>query len=161
MKSTIISMFIVLVLMIAIPLILVKTDLAQQFGFGGRNGAEGEDLQDRAPKNVKAVVTDQKVEVYRWKDEDGVMQFSNTPPFEGGDFEKVVLSPNTNVIDAIKVPEEEQVEEGGPEVFSVGSPYTPDGMKKMIDDSQDVKEAVNQRQADQEKILQDILGQSK
>ncbi len=157
MKSTIISMFIVLVLMIAIPLILFKTDLAQQFGFGGGNGAESSDLRDSAPKNVKAVVTDQKVEVYRWKDEHGVMQFSNTPPLEGGDYEIVVLSPDTNVIDAVKIPEEKQAEEGKPEIFSVGSPYSPDGMKDMIDGSEDVKESLNQRQVDQEKILQDIL----
>ena len=157
MKSTIISMFIVLVLMIAVPLILIKTDLAQQFGFGGGNGADGEDLQDRAPKNVKAVVTDQKVEVYRWKDEQGVMQFSNTPPLEGGEYEIVVLSPDTNVIDAIKIPEKEPAEESEPKIFSVGSPYSPDGMKDMIDGSEDVKESLNQRQLDQEKILQDIL----
>ena len=72
---------------------------------------------------------------------------------------KIVLSPDINVMDAIKISEEEQKEAGGPKVFSLASPYSPDGVKKMIDDSQDVKEKLNQRQAEQEKMLQDILKQ--
>ena len=161
MKSTIISMFIVLIVMITVPMFLLGDgDFAQKFGFGGGgSGNEIEDLRAKAPKNVKEVVTDKKVEIYKWVDEHGVTQFSNTPPFEGGESEKIVLSPDINVMDAIKIPEEEQKVAAKPEVFSLGSPYSPDGMKKMIDDSQDVKETLNQRQAEQEKILQDILNQ--
>ena len=163
MKSTIIAMFIVLVLMIVVPMLLLGDgDFIPNFGFGGGtadSGDEIEELRDKAPKNIKEVVTDKKVEVYKWKDENGVMQFSSTPPFEGGDSEMITLSPDTNIIDAIKIPAEEQKAEARPEVFSVGSPYSPDGMKKMIDGSKDATEAVNQRQTEQEKILQDILKQ--
>lgn len=160
MKSTIISMFIVLIVMITVPMFLFGDgDFAQKFGFGGGNGNVTEDLRDKAPKNIKAVVTDKKVEIYKWVDEHGVTQFSNTPPFEGGESEKIVLSPDTNVIDAIKIPEKEQKEAGGPTVFSLASPYSPGGMKKMIDDSQDIKEKLNQRQAEQDKMLQDLLKQ--
>ena len=164
MKSTIISMFIVLIMMIAVPVFLLgDSDFAQKFGFGddrSGSGDEIEDLRTKTPKNIKEVVTDKRVEVYKWKDEHGVMQFSSTPPFEGGDSEVMVLSPDTNVIDAVKIPEEEEQEEvTKPEVYSLDSPYTPDGMKKMIDDSKDLKETLNQRQTEQDEFLKDLLKQ--
>jgi hypothetical protein len=152
MKSTIITMFIVLILMIAVPMFLLSDDdFAQKFGFGGGS------VDANAPKNIKKVVTDERVEVYKWEDEYGVMQFSNKPPFEGGDSEMIVLTPDINVIDAIKIPEKEQEEAARPGVISLGSPYSPDGMKKMIDDSKEVTETLDQRQAEQEKVLQDLF----
>ncbi|MCK5002088.1 MAG: DUF4124 domain-containing protein [Gammaproteobacteria bacterium] len=152
MKSTIISMFIVLILMIAVPMFLLSdADFAQKFGFGGGSG------DANAPKNIKKVVTDERVEVYKWVDEYGVMQFSNKPPLDDRDSEKIVLTPDINVIDAIEIPEEVQEEAAKPGVFSLGSPYSPDGMKKMVDDSKEVKEQLNQRQAEQEKVLQDLF----
>ena len=163
MKSTIISMFIVMTLLIAIPVFLLGDgDFAKNFNFGtGSAGDEIEDLQEKAPKNVQAVVTDKKIEIYKWVDEYGVMQFSNTPPFGGDKFEKMVLSPDTNIMDAIKIPEKEEEAEAEQQIFSVGNPYSPDGMKKMIDDSENIKENLNLRQAEQESFLQDILNQSK
>ncbi|MDT8451708.1 MAG: DUF4124 domain-containing protein [Gammaproteobacteria bacterium] len=92
MKSTIISMFIVLIVMIALPMFLFDNgDLAQKFGFGnGAGSAEMvEDLRAKAPKNIQQVVTDQPVEVYKWVDEHGVTQFSNRPPEKSRESEKI------------------------------------------------------------------------
>ena len=154
-------MFIVLLLMIVVPMVLFgDKDLIKKFGFSG-GGKEDmtEDLQVKAPKNVQAVVTDKKVEVYKWEDEYGVMQFSNTPPFEGDDFEKMVLSPDTNIMDAIKVSEKEPDEITKPKVFSLSSPYSPGGMKKMVEDSTALQEQLNDRQAEQDKMIQDLFKQ--
>jgi len=163
MKSTIISMFIVMALLIAIPVFLLgEGDFAKNFNFGtgSTSDDEIEDLQEKAPKNVQAVVTDKKIEVYKWVDEYGVMQFSNTPPFEGDKFEMMVLSPDINIVDAIKIPEEEQEAEAQPQVFNLGHPYSPEGMKKMIDDTENIRETLNQRQVEQESFLQGILNRS-
>lgn len=161
MKSTIISMCIALMLMIVVPMVLFgDNEIAEKFGFGrGGKSDTKEDLRDKLPKNIKAVVTDKEVEVYKWTDKHGVMQFSHLPPQDGTDSEKLVLSPNTNVMDAIKIPEKEKEEVAKPQVFSLGSPYSPGGMKKMVDDSSELKETLNQRQADQEKMLQDLFPQ--
>ena len=164
MKSTIISMFIVMTLLIAIPVFLLGDgDFFKNFNFwaGSASDDEIEDLQEKAPKNVQAVVTDKKIEIYKWVDEYGVMQFSSTPPFEVDKFEKMVLSPDTNIMDAIKIPEKEEEAEVRSQVYSLGNPYSPDGMKKMIDDSENIKETLNQRQAEQEGLLEELFGKKK
>lgn len=166
MKSTIISMFIVLIVLITVPLFLLgEGDFATKFGFGGGSGngtgsAETiEALRAKVPKNIQTVVTDKQVEVYKWVDEHGVTQFSNLPPQDGGQSEKLVLSPETNVMDAVKIPEKEPAAAAQPQVFSLSSPYSPGGMKKMVDDSRDLQETLNQRQAEQEQMMQDLLPQ--
>jgi len=154
-------MFIVLIVLITVPMFLLSdSDFAKNFGLGGDDGIDAkEDLQANVPKNIKAVVTDKEVEVYKWADEHGVMQFSSVPPQEGEDSEKIVLSPDTNVVDAFKIPEKEQEEVAEPRVYSLSSPYTPGGMKKMVEDSKDLQETLNQRQADQDKMMQDLFKQ--
>lgn len=160
MKSTIISMIIVLVVMAAVPMIFLgEGNFAEQLGFGGFGNKENTNTPAKLPENVKAVVTDRRVEVYTWFDEHGVKQFSNTPPPDGGESEKIVLSPDTNVIDAIKIPEEETEVASGSKVYSIGNPYTPGGMKKVIDDTMDARESLDQRRADQEKMMQEIFKQ--
>ena len=150
MKSTIISMIIVLILMIAVPLFLFGDgEFTKGFGSGSDSA--------KIPENIEAVVTDKKVEVYKWVDEHGVMQFSSAPPFEGGESEKIVLLPDTNIMDAIKIPEKEVEEAGKSQVFSLGKPYSPGGMKEMVDESKELKEKLNQRQAEQDKMMQEIF----
>lgn len=159
MKSTIISMIIVLILMIVVPMVLFgDNEIAKKFGFGvsSKNDAK-EDLQDKAPKNIQTVVTDKKVEVYKWADKHGVIQFSNEPPQDGSESEKMVLSPNTNVLDAIKITKKEPEKAAKPQVINLGSPYSPGGMKKMVDDSTNLQDQLNQRQTEQDKILQDLF----
>ena len=160
MKSTIISMIIVLILMIVVPMVLFgDNEIAKKFGFGGGKNDVKANIQDKAPKNIQTVVTDKKVEVYKWADEYGVIQFSNLPPQDGSESEKIVLSPNTNVLDAIKITEKEPEKVAKPQVISLGSPYTPGGMKKMVEDSTNLQEQLDQRQTDQEKMIQNLFPQ--
>ncbi len=162
MKSTIISMFIVLIVMITLPMILFENgDLAQKFGFGNGGADETiEDLRDKAPRNIQAVVTDEKVEVYKWVDEHGVTQFSNRPPETSSKSEKIVLSPDINVISAIKVPEKEPEVAAGPQVNSLSSPYSPGGMKNILDEASGMQEKLDQRRLDQDKALQGLFQQN-
>ena len=153
MKSTIISMFIILIVMIVVPMILLNDDdFTGKFDFGG-----GSDLRAKTPKNVKPAATDKKIEIYKWADEHGVMQFSNAPPAEGGESEMMVLLPDTNVMDAIEIPEVEPEVIGKPQVYSLGSPYSPGGVKDLVDESKDMQEMLEQRQADQDKMIKDMF----
>jgi hypothetical protein len=163
MKSTIISMFIVLIVMITLPMFLFGNgDLAQKFGFG--NGADSaemfESLRAKAPKNIQPAVTDEKVDIYKWVDEHGVTQFSNRPPEKSSESEKIVLSPNTNVISAIKIPEKESKVAASPQVHSLSSPYSPGGMKKMVDEASGMQEKLDQRKLEQDKALQGLFPQN-
>jgi hypothetical protein len=156
MKSTIISMLIVLCILVVAPLILFgDTGLLARYGID----IFGEpDLRAKAPKNITNVTTDKKVQVYKWRDQYGVMQFTNTPPPDSQQAEMVELTPNTNIVKAIEIPEEEpEIKQGGPKVMTTGSPYTPDGMKNLLDSAGGLAEGMNEKQLQQQQLMEQIM----
>ena len=155
MKFKIFSMLVILGVVSVMPMIYMgKFDPLSflESGFS-KGGSEFAKLQAKAPKNLSNAVTDEKVQVYKWRDEHGVMQFSNTPPITGA-AEQVVLDPNHNLMQAVKVPEEaevkQQVEAESP------SPYSVKGMKKVVDDAKGVEQLLQQRHESQQQMLKDI-----
>ena len=159
MKSTIISMLIVLVVLAVVPMVFMGDgDLMSGF-FGGGDGKESiASLKAKAPKNVSNAVTDREVKLYKWVDENGVTQFSQTPPPMGGEHESMTLQPDTNLMKAFKPPETEEQQASVPKVFKTRSPYTPGGMKDVLDQTSAIKEQLNQQQADQQNLLDEITG---
>ena len=133
------------------PVALLDGDLGGIFGSGSSDFAK---LQAKAPKNLTNAVTDEKVQVYKWRDENGVMQFSNTPPPDGGQAQQVELNPNHNLVKAVKLPEEEQPQQA--ELTPSPTPYTVKGMKKVMDDARAIEGMLQQRHEDQQKMLNDI-----
>jgi preprotein translocase subunit SecF len=160
MKSTIISMLVVLCVLVTVPLFLFGDDgMLARFGIDFSGGS---DMRAKAPKNLTNVTTDQKVQVYKWRDEYGVMQFTNTPPPEGQQAEMVELTPNTNIVKAVEIPEQEvEPERSGPNVMTTGSPYTPGGMKEMLDATTGLKDGMNEKQLEQQQLIEQILGQQR
>ena len=154
MKFKILSMLVTLGILSVMPMIYMgKFDPLSFFDSGLSTGAsEFEKLKAKAPKNMSSVVTDEKVQIYKWRDKNGVMQFSSTPPATGGDAEQVVLDPNSNLMQAVKVPEKEAVVEEA----ESPNPYTVDGMKKVMDDAKGVEEMLQQRFDGQQKRLKDL-----
>lgn len=153
--------------MIVIPLWFYDTG-----GFKNRFGTDTskqtdsgdiEELKKKTPKNIEAVVTDREVVVYKWLDAHGVMQFSSVPPAGLGEtdgedgVEKMVLSPNTNVIDAIKMPKEEARKTQKSKVISLGSPYSVEGMKDMVNDSMQLQQQLNEQQAGQQEMMEELF----
>ena len=156
MKSTIISMIIVLCVLAIIPMFLIGDDnVLERFGLGGS-------AAPKTPKGLTNVTTDEKVQVYKWRDEFGVMQFTNTPPPETRQAELVELTPNTNIVKAVEVPEEEPEEKrSGPSVMMTGNPYTPGGMKDLLDTTSSLAEGMNQKQLEQQQLMDQIMGKQK
>lgn len=160
MKSTIISMLVVLCVLAVVPMFLFgDKNLLAMFGLGPKD--ELSELRAKAPKNFTSVTTDKKVTVYKWRDENGVLQFSSTPPPEGGPADTVELRPDTNLVKALKVPEEEPEKKSGPVVMSTRSPYTPGGMKDMIDTTSNLKDTLNQQQLEQQKMMEEMFGKQR
>ena len=165
MKSTIISMLIVLIILTALPvLFLGDNDLLEKMGLVN-NGAGSEpdsiaSLKARAPKNLTHVTTDKKVKVYKWVDENGVTQFSQTPPQLGGAAESLTLKPDTNIMQAYKPPAAAPQAATGPKIFKT-SPYTPEGMKNVVEETVRAKDQINQRQQEQNALLDQIMGKQK
>lgn len=157
MKSTIISMVIVLCVLAIIPALLIgDKSLLDRFGLS-LFGSAGEEL--KTPENLTSVTTNVKVQVYRWRDEHGVMQFTSTPP-DTQQAEIVELSPNTNIIQAVEVPAEEATEEkrGGPRVMTLGNPYSPGGMRDLLDSTSTMAEDMAVKQQEQQQLMDQILG---
>ena len=152
MKFKIISMLITLTAFSVVPLIYMgKFDPLSFFDSGHKQGAtEFSRLKDKAPKGLSSVVSDEKVQVYKWRDENGVMQFSNTAP-KHSLAEQIVLDPNSNLIQAVKVPVKAVPKEE--ESAEATSPYSVQGMKKVMDDAKGVEALLQQRHEKQQEML--------
>lgn len=155
MKFKILSMLFTLGVLSILPMIYMGKFDPMAFFDGDLNASvsDFEKLQNQAPKGLTTVVTDKKVQVYKWRDEYGVMQFSNTPPASGA-AEQVVLNPDSNLMQAVKVPEkeaaQEQVEVEAP------NPYSVRGMKKVMDDAKGVEDLLQKRHEEQLKMMQNL-----
>lgn len=150
MKFKIFSMLFILGVLSVLPMIYMGHNPLSIFsGFGNQN--EIAKLKAKAPKNLTNVVTDEKVQLYKWRDEHGVMQFSNTPPPATANAEKVELNPNKNLVQAINVPE--PVEQKPSFQTETPNPYSVQGMKKVMDDARGVEELLRNRHEQQQKML--------
>jgi hypothetical protein len=160
MKSTIISMIIVLCVLAIIPMFLLDDNsVVARFGLDVFSGS---DEHAKLPKNLTSVTTDEKVQVYKWRDQYGVIQFTNTPPPQTQQAELVVLTPDTNIVKAVEVPEEEpEQKRSGPAVMKTGNPYTPGGMKDLLDTTSSLATDMNQKQLEQQQLMEQIMGMQK
>lgn len=119
---------------------------------------EADSLKDNLPGRLTNVVGGnayvETVRVYKWRDANGVMQFSNTAPTDA-QAEQVMLDPNTNLVQAVTVkvevePKPEQAQAKMPKPYSVKS------MKKVMDDAKGVEDMLQQRFEEQQKMLNNI-----
>jgi hypothetical protein len=159
MKFKLFSMLVILGMLSVIPMIYMgKIDPLAMLGgdFAGMpaSGNTIEALKAKAPKNLTSVSTDEKVQVYRWRDENGVMQYSSTPP-ESANAEQIELNPNSNVIEASKVPAV-QINSAATVTAPAPAPYSVKGMKQVMEDAQAIEGLLQQRDEGQRKMLGNI-----
>ena len=158
MKIKILLMLITLGMLSVMPMIYMgKFDPMAFFDSGLSKGAsEFSKLKAKAPKSLSSVVSNEKVQVYKWRDEHGVMQFSNTPPPTGSKAEEVELDPNSNLMQAVKVPvkEEEKSEKAAP--AEMPNPYSVKGMKKVMDDARGIEDMLQKRHEDQQEMMKNL-----
>ena len=160
MKSTIISLLVVLCILVAAPMIMFgDSGLLAQYGI---DVFDKPDPRAKAPKNITNVTTDKRVQVYKWRDEHGVMQFTNTPPPESQQAQLVELVPNTNIVKAVEIPEEEpEKKRSRPRVMTTGSPYAPDGVKDLLDTTSNLADGISEKQLQQQQLMEQIMGTQK
>jgi hypothetical protein len=74
----------------------------------------------------------------------------------------IELTPNTNIVKAVEVREEEPEQKpGGPSVMMTGSPRTPGGMKDLLDTTSSLATDMNQKQMEQQQLMEQIMGMQK
>lgn len=89
--------------------------------------------------------------IYKWKDENGVWQFSNSPADEEG-AEVIELDGQINTVQAFRLPDparEKKTPIAIPGVMTV----SPQEAAKMFDTVNDLQQTVDQRKADMDAIL--------
>ena len=110
--------------------------------------------------DMKSAIDGGKDVVYQWRDAEGTVQFTTEPPPAGVDFTVRDFDPNTNVIQAVELPVEE-VEEEPEEVAESpdkvlddpDNPYSPENVKKLIQEAKDIQKVLNERYKDQDALL--------
>ena len=110
-----------------------------------------------------------KTTVYRWTDADGGLQFSTSPPPAGTDYKTVHLDPNTNLVQAQKLPEKQAESESGNQTSarqSAEGDTQQEGSEELpsYDDIGDIKQQLNDLKAMNENRINDlnaIIGKQK
>lgn len=133
--------------------------IAYRFLLPGMDGFQMTVTPDKSIKGLGELgepLVEKDITVYQWKDKDGVTHFGGTPPTGQGTYEKKELRANTNVMQALKIQEEEEEETSSQKVTSVGSPYSAEGVKKLLDDAKGIEDQMNERKAAIDEVLNNL-----
>lgn len=160
MKKLLFKVVLLVGIMLTVPYYLLGGGALPDFL---KNMMGGQAEKPALPSNLSTVTTDKNVTVYKCRDTNGQIQFSDLPCGESS--EAIHLRTNTNVVQAVKVPEKEDEEEGGAGLISLGSkkdkdgnvelpnPYSPEGVQQIIKDAQKAAETMNKRNQEAAKVM--------
>ena len=97
---------------------------------------------------------------YKWYDSEGNIQFSSEPPADGIEYTLKGFDPDTNVIQAVKLPpERSKTDDSTPEHTKTAAPkddvnpYSGDSIKKLFEDTRNIEKLLGQRLQDRESAL--------
>ncbi|MDH3452098.1 MAG: DUF4124 domain-containing protein [Gammaproteobacteria bacterium] len=121
---------------------------------------ESETVEDNA-----RVLQAGKQRVYKWQDQSGQWHYTQIrPPAHARAVQSMDLDPKQNVIAGFKPPEEEaeqvpeepitQAEAPQPEMPGLENPYSPETIKQLFEDAQNLQETLSKRYESQDKLLQ-------
>lgn len=157
MKLKIVSMLIILAVLSVMPMIYMgKFDPSALISADYELDFDLDRFVASVFKKGSDAVVDKKVQVYKWRDQDGVMQFSSEPPPDTHDVEQIVLHPDSNVVQSVTVNEKETLQPVAKAENLAATPYSINGMKKVVDDAKGIEEMLQQREDQQQKTLNDI-----
>lgn len=97
---------------------------------------------------------------YKWYDAEGNVQFTTELPPDGIEYTVKGFDPDTNVIQAVEIPankaeaddsKPDQKKKGPSE--SADNPYSPEKIKKLFEDTQNLEALLNQRAQDQDSAI--------
>ncbi|MCW9048218.1 MAG: DUF4124 domain-containing protein [Gammaproteobacteria bacterium] len=132
---------------------------------GGTGGFQIPDLSSISEKipggvsELENAVVEKDVTVYQWVDDKGVTHFGGTPPTGQGTYDKKEIRANTNLLNAYKAPEvEDKTPAQRSRVSKVGSLYSPEGVKNLMDDAKGTSDQLSDRAAEQQKMLDELMG---
>lgn len=147
-----------LVLAILLPFTILKNDQGKpMMSFSGFSLPELSDLSSGSSLKPSIDVIGGKDIFYKWYDADGNLQFTTELPPDGVEYTVKGYDPNTNVIQAVKLPKEEVAtdepvigtSEEQPELNS----YDPQSIQKLMEETRNIEKLLNQRFENQNSAL--------
>jgi len=93
---------------------------------------------------------------YKWYDSEGNIQFTTEPPPDGVEYKLKGFDPDTNLIQAVEIPVEEEtkpVQEKSADPADDVNPYSADSIKKLFEDTKNIEKLLNQRAIDQQSAI--------
>lgn len=102
--------------------------------------------------------------VFKWKDQNGIWQFSSEPPPKGLEFSSTVYDSNMNVIQAVETKRTEakknmlEIEDKEPtkDVPGITDAYSPEKVEKLFDDAKNLDKLLGDRVKEQNEILNNL-----
>lgn len=96
--------------------------------------------------------------IYQWRDEQGELHFTNTPPAAGIEYTAKGYDPNANLIQSIDIKHDEPDTKVAADTqievpAKIGNPYSPEKVEKLFNDAQKVQKLLDERMKQQEAIL--------
>ncbi len=120
------------------------------------------DLPDFGEKNSSASRSSGGEDLfYKWHDKQGNVQFTSEPPPNGVEYTVKGYDPNANVIQAVDtsilqpkiVKSSQSSSRPTNSADAIGNPYSPERVKKLFDDANNIEKILNQRLKDQEAAI--------
>ena len=169
MKMSIFGMLLILVILTVGPLVYFNGGVSYFDGWFSQSA------KSRLNKDVVygPATTDKKVTVFKWKDENGVWQFGNTPPPGLAGVETMTLQPNMNIMKPIDIPEDnpqsgpsgmvrlghdydsgrskdkKNKNEVGISKESLENPYAPESISELVNSAGNLQNVLDGRQQQQ------------
>ena len=94
--------------------------------------------------------------IYKWYDSEGNIHFTTDPPPDGIEYTMKGFDPDTNLIQAVEIPVEEETkpeQEKSADPADKVNPYSADSIKKLFEDTENFEKLLNQRAIDQESAI--------
>ena len=100
--------------------------------------------------------------VYKWRDANGQVNYSTTPPPAGLQAETLSVDSRTNIIPALETgaslsaPRNTNEERRVPEIPGAGeSPYSPGAIQRLFEQARGVQQSLDQRYQDQQRVIEE------
>jgi hypothetical protein len=158
MKTIVIKSIMVVIIVIAMvhyALYLKTGRLPWADGRGPSISLPG--MPDLNMQRVQELVPSSKTRVYKWVDENGVLNYSQEPPPANVEGQVVEVDANVNIIQSTPVPAPESDQaQGRPRSIFIGEGGTGAEEKTPVEKAQEVKELLEARDREQKKILDSL-----
>lgn len=138
---------------IKLMILIVILACVAPFFIKGPTGEPLMTLEDWIPDEMPEVrSTPEETVVYKWKDENGVWQFTNEP-VEGLDVEQMVLDGQINTMESLQKPDrmKRATSINADAIPSGLLTVAPDKVSEMMDTVNNLQETIDQRKADMDR----------